>query len=161
MHLCDTISDLYIEFQTSSVPTGEENHLRVCRKSRYLQNDFSILSDPISQKWFGPHWKLLISAFQRHQLFEKIPTTARDMIFWILSCDFFRIPPAADLPEALWRHCDVIGQNKYHIRKPLKIFKNFLIFFWKKFKKIGEKFLSPACYEVVFTSPWLGHVFLD
>ena len=119
MQLCDTISDLYIEFQTSSVPTGEENHLRVCRKSRYLQNDFSILSDPISQKWIEPHFELFISAFQRHQLFEKIPTTARDMIFWILSCDFFRIPPAADLPEALWRHSDVIGQNKYHIRKPL------------------------------------------
>ena len=40
MHLCDTFSDLYIEFQTSSVPTVEENHLRVCRESRYLQNDF-------------------------------------------------------------------------------------------------------------------------
>ena len=40
MHLCDTFSDLYIEFQTSSVPAGEENHLRVCRKSQYLQNDF-------------------------------------------------------------------------------------------------------------------------
>ena len=43
MHLCDTISDLYIEFQTSSVPTDEENHLRVYRKARF---DLALLFDP-------------------------------------------------------------------------------------------------------------------
>ena len=103
MHLGDTISDLHIEFQTSNVSTGEENHLRVCRKSRYLQNDFSILSDPISQKWFGPHLKPLNSAFQWYQPFEKIPTTSRDMNFRIQNTDFYE----KRYPHTFRKLCDV------------------------------------------------------
>ena len=102
-----------------------------------IQSDFSILSDPISQKWGQPHLKPLNSAFQWYQPFWKIPTTARDMNFRIQTIDFYEKTLPVPLPEALWRHSDVIGQNKFQIRNllcwsfDLSIHKP--TFWWKKF----------------------------
>ena len=119
MHLVNTIHDLHIKFQASIMSRSEENHLRVSRKSQYLWNDFSILSHPISQKWFQSHSKPLLSAIQRCQPFEKIPTRARDMNFWMKFVNFLRKTPGAYLPKAVWRHYDVIRQNKFQIHNLL------------------------------------------
>ena len=111
----DVINDLHTNFQTSIVFLSKENRLRV---SRFSKRYFDTFRSDIA--------KMVPTAFEALELsFPMVPTIwknsnhKRRYEFLNPKYRFLRKTLPAHLPEALWRHSDVIGQNKFQIRNLL------------------------------------------